>query len=59
MQVDAVPEQAPPQPLKAEPAAGVSVMVTVEPAGKDVAQFEQLTPFAVTDPEPVVLTEKP
>lgn len=54
-----VPEQAPPQPVKVEPEAGVAVRVTEVPLVKEALQAEpQLMPegLLVMVPEPVVVT---
>src|SRR5262249_41493075 len=56
----AAPEQAPPQPLKVAPSAGVSVSVTVVPelnvALHALAPLPQLMLFPVTRPEPETVT---
>jgi hypothetical protein len=59
--VGAVPEHAPPQPLKVAPAAGVAVRVTDVPAWafalQDAAPLPQLIPEPVTLPLPLTETE--
>ncbi len=58
-----VPEQAPPQPAKAEPAAGEAVRVTAVPGVKDCEQVApQLMPagalLTVPEPVPLLVTDR-
>ena len=58
-----VPEQAPPQPAKIDPAAGVAASFTDVPAGKSEVQVcPQLIPSGVLEtvplPEPEIVTAK-
>jgi len=57
---EAIPVQAPLQPVKREPAAAVAVSVTTVPSSKSASQVApQLIVGAVTVPKPVLVTLRP